>query len=129
MLERDANKKYRLELFAAMVVYIAVLAASIRFARPMPEGTLRTLLLASPMIPIGIAIWVIARHFARIDEFMRLRALENLGIAAAVTAGWTFSYGFLETAGFPRLTMFTVWGSIGFVWMLATWLRCRQTTP
>jgi hypothetical protein len=58
------------------------------------------------------------------DEFMRLRSLEGIAIAAAVTAGLSLSYGFLESAGFPRVSMFWVWGVMGVTWALHTCLRC-----
>jgi len=42
MLERDALKRYRLELGAAMVVYAATLFGSISFGKPMEPGAVRT---------------------------------------------------------------------------------------
>ena len=124
MLEREANRKYRLELGAAMVAYIAVLFGSIYLAKPMEPGATRTLLLVSPVIPLMISIWVIARHFGRMDEFVRLRSLESFAIAGAVTAGVTFTYGFLEGAGFPKLSMFWVWSLMGGTWAAVAGLRC-----
>jgi hypothetical protein len=59
------------------------------------------------------------------DEFQRLRALESIAVAAAVTAGLTFTYGFLEGLGFPRLSMFWVWGITGITWGLHSCLRGR----
>ena len=116
MLERDARRKYLVELGGSMVIYMAVLYGSLILAKPMAEGTVRTALLLTPMIPIGFAIWAIARQFRRMDEFVRLRTLESLAIAAAVTVGLSLTYGFLEGAGFPRLSMFWVWPVMGFVW-------------
>src|SRR5688572_4646574 len=124
MLEREANRKYRLELGAAMLAYMAVLFGSIHLGKPMEPGGARTLLLMSPAIPLLLAIWAIARHFGRMDEFMRLRSLESFAIAGAVTAGVTFTYGFLEGAGFPKLSMFWVWGLMGLTWGLVAGLRC-----
>jgi hypothetical protein len=124
MLEREALKKYRLELGAAMVVYIGVLMGSIHIGRPMEPGVARTLLLLSPAIPLLFAIWAIVRQFGRMDEFIRLRSLENFAIAGALTAGLTFTYGFLETAGFPKLSMFWVWGLMGGSWAVIAGLRC-----
>jgi hypothetical protein len=124
MKEREANRKYRSELFWTMVLYAAALLGSVYLARTMTPGLGRTLLLLSPVIPLLLAIWAIARHFRRMDEFMRLRSLEGLAIAAAVTAGLTFTYGFLESAGFPKISMFWVWGVMGTVWGLQTCLRC-----
>ena len=124
MLERDANRKYRLELSAAMLAYSVVLVGSIYLAKPMDPGVLRVLLLLSPAIPLTLSIWVIVRHFARMDEFVRLRSLENFAIAGAVTAGVSFTYGFLEGAGFPKLSMFWVWGLMGVTWSVVTISRC-----
>lgn len=123
MLEREANRKYRLELGAAMLAYMAVLFGSIHLGKPMEPGVTRTLLLMSPAIPLMLAIWAIARHFGRMDEFMRLRSLESFAIAGAVTAGVSFTYGFLEGAGFPKLSMFWVWPVMGAVWGLHSCLR------
>jgi hypothetical protein len=123
MLERDARKKYQLELGGAMVLYVGVLFGSIYVARPMDASTARTILLLSPMIPLLLAIWAIARQFRRMDEFVRLRTLEGLAIGAAVTAALSLTYGFLESAGFPKLSMFWVWPVMGFVWGLAACAR------
>jgi hypothetical protein len=124
MLEREALKKYRIELGAAMVVYAATLVGSISFGKPMEPGAMRTLLLLTPAIPLLLAIWAIVRQFSRMDEFVRLRSLENFAIAGAVTAGLTFTYGFLETAGFPKLSMFWVWSLMGATWAAVAGLRC-----
>jgi len=51
------------------------------------------------------AVW---RYFRQVDEYLRLQILENWAITAAITFGWTFIYGFLESAGFPRLSMTTI---------------------
>lgn len=119
MHEKRVGKAYMRELIASIVLYTVLLMAAIRWGRPMPEGAVRTLVLLSPMIGFFAALWVIIRHFGRIDEYQRMRMLENVGLAAALTAGLTFTYGFLETAGYPKLSMFTVWmvlcGSVGVV--------------
>ena len=125
MKEREVNKRYRLELTSALLAYIGVLVCSIWLAKPMDEGLARTLILVSPVIPLLLAVWAIARHFARMDEFLRLRSLEGLAVAAGITAALSFTYGFLEGAGFPKLSMFWVWGVMGFSWALYTFLRCK----
>jgi len=116
MLERDVTRKYQKELFGAIGIYMVVLFASLKLEGSIPQGPLRTALLVSPAFPIGLTIWAIARQFRRMDEFVRMRQLEMLSIAAAVTAGLSLTYGFMENAGFPRLTMFFVWPVMGAVW-------------
>ena len=85
--------------------------------------SLLTALLVLPMLGFALMIRAIVRHVARIDEYQRLRMLESLGIAFAITGALTFSYGFLETAGFPKLSMFTVWIVMGASWGLVNLVR------
>jgi len=109
MHEKRVARAYTLELMIALAVYTVLLMAAIRYGRPMDDGWLRTLVLVSPMLGFGLMIRTIVRHFARIDEYQRMRMLENLAIATAITGAVTFTYGFMETAGFPKLSMFYVW--------------------
>lgn len=122
MHEKRVNKAYHRELFGALSLYTVLLLASLHYGRPMPDGMLRTVVLLSPMIGFGAGIWAIARHLGRVDEYLRRQMLENIALAAAITAGLSFTYGFLEGAGFPRLSMFTVWcvlcGATGVVGVL-----------
>jgi hypothetical protein len=123
MHEKRVGRAYRIELFAAIAVYIVLLLASIRFGRPMDDGLLRTVVLLSPMIGFGLMIRSIARHVARVDEYQRMRLLETLALAFGITGAVTFSYGFLETAGYPKLSMFSVWMVMGVSWGVASFLR------
>lgn len=116
MLEREAKRRYYLEMSAVMALYIVTLVGSIRLGESMAPGTGRTLLLLTPVIAVLLMVWVLVRQFSRMDEFVRLRSLEAFSIAGAITAGLTFTYGFLEGAGFPRLSMFWVWGVMGISW-------------
>ncbi len=58
---------------------------------------------------------------------MRKFTLENIALAAALTAGVTFTYGFMETAGFPKLSMFVVWcvlcGAFGVASLVRAWMN------
>ena len=125
MLEREAKRKYHWELGLTMALYIATLLASMTFSKDLEPGLARTLMASLPAIPVLLFVWVMARQFRRMDEFVRLRSLESIAVAAAVTAGLTFTYGFLEDAGFPRLSMFWVWGVMGLTWGVHSALRCR----
>lgn len=124
MREKDAAKMYVRELWAAIALYAVILMLAIRFGRPMQDGLLRTVVLVSPMLGFGVALWAVVRHFGRMDEYIRRMQLENIAMAAALTAGLSFTYGFLETAGFPRLSMFSVWVTMGSAWGLINLFRC-----
>jgi hypothetical protein len=121
--EKRSNGVYLREMGVSIAVYIVLLVGAIRLARPMDEGVLRTVLLVSPMIGFGLMIRAIIRHVARIDEYQRLRLLESFSIAMAITGAVTFTYGFLETAGFPKVSMFSVWMVMGASWGLVGAVR------
>jgi hypothetical protein len=113
---RQVKSRYRREMIVSFLVYFVLLTASIRYGRPMAEGWLRTVVLLSPMLGFAGMIWAIARHVSGIDEYQRKFLLETFSLAAALTAAVTFSYGFLETAGYAKISMFTVWMIMGAAW-------------
>lgn len=125
--EKRVGNTYLRELGGALLAYAVLLVLSIRFGRPMEEGVLRTIVLLSPMIGFCLGLWAIARHLGRLDEYVRRVLLESVALAAALTAGLTFTYGFLETAGYPKLSMFSVWmvlcGCTGLVTAVRSALR------
>ena len=123
MRQKRITNAYLRELFGALAVYGALLVLAIRVGRPLEEGILRTLLLVSPMLGFGLMLWAIARHIGRVDEYIRRLLLESVALGAGVTAGLSVTYGFLESAGFPRLSMFSVWGVMCAATMLACALR------
>jgi hypothetical protein len=124
--EKRTGKAYLREMGFSFAVYAILLVASIRFGRPLEEGVLRTVVLLSPMIGFCLMLWAIARHLGRLDEYLRRNLLESFALAAALTAGLTFSYGFLETAGYPRLSMFAVWIVLGASTALVTVVRALR---
>jgi len=128
MKQKQVISRYKREMLWSLAVYAVLLTGSIKFGRPMPDGAARTVMLASPMLGFVGMIWAIARHVGGIDEYQRKFMLETWAIAAALTAATTFSYGFLETAGYPKISMFSVWmimcGSWGVV-CAARWATQR----
>ncbi len=124
MREKEIAKVYRKELFGAMAIYMVLLFGGNAIAKHMEDGTLRTVVMVAPMIGFMLAVWAVARQVRRMDEYLRLITLESLCIAAAVTAGLSFTYGFLEAAGYPKLSAFWVWGVMGGTWGGIALLRC-----
>jgi hypothetical protein len=125
--ERKAGAAYLRELFGSIAVYAALLIPSIMYGPAMEAGPFKTAVLTSPMIGFVLMIWAIARQFGRMDEYQRILMLETFALAAALTAAVTFTYGFMENAGYPRLSMFYVWGVMGFSWLVIGLLRCWKT--
>ncbi|WP_025138329.1 hypothetical protein [Achromobacter sp. DH1f] len=128
MNQKQAQRRYLKEFGVAMALYAALVAASAYAGAQLEPGALRTALLASPVLGILLIIRSVVRQIRHSDEFMRKTTVEHLAVAAAVTAGATFTYGFLELAGFPKLSMFFVWPLMAVAWIAAstiTYLRNR----
>ena len=122
--ERRKQWQYLRELGASIAIYIALLVPSLMYGPALTDSLLRTAVLTCPMLGFFLMIWAIARQVQRMDEYQRRLTLESLSLAAAITAAITFTYGFLENAGYPRLSMFVVWGIMGSAWGVAGALRC-----
>jgi hypothetical protein len=125
MHEQRVARAYFKEILAGFAVYAILLVASILFGRPMQDGVLRTAILLLPMLGFGLVIRAVARHIGRIDEYQRRQVLETLGLAFGITAAVALSYGFLETAGFPHLSMFAVFMVMAGSCAAITLVRCR----
>lgn len=121
--ERKAGRKYMRELYGSIAIYIALLIPSVTYGPAMDAGIVKTAVLVCPIIGMFSMIWAMARQVGRMDEYQRSAMLETCAIAAAVTAGVAFTYGFLENAGYPRLSMFTVWGLMGSSWLVVGLIR------
>ncbi len=123
MNQKAKNTRYVVELLSALFIYLIVLVIAARFAPNAGSRSLQIVLWLCPLLPIGLVIWAIARHVARVDEYIRQVTLENISIAAAFTAGASLTYGFLENVGFPKLSMFVVWPVMGAVWGMLALVR------
>ncbi len=120
-------KQYARELTTTMVIYALVLVGSITLlshvdvARPW-----RDVIALVPMIPAAATAWVVLRQMRRMDELQRRIQFEALAFSFAGTAILTFSYGFLEGLGYPRLSMFTVWPILAVLWIIGGALASRR---
>ncbi|SHM17542.1 hypothetical protein [Phytopseudomonas punonensis] len=119
-------KRFVIHFSLAITAYVIAVAVSSLTQVLLPEGLLRTLCALIPIVPmIAVAVTVI-RQIRQLDELARAVHLEALALAFVGTALITFSYGFLETAGFPRLSMFLVWPLLAALWGFGAWLGWRR---
>lgn len=121
-------RRYLIELSACIGAYAVVLMLSIVVLVNVTgtTGPVAAVVALLPMIPATAVCWVVLRQLGRMDELHRRIQLEALGFAFAGTAVATFSYGFLETVGFPRLPMFAVWPVMAVLWIAGVWLANRR---
>ena len=121
MSQRSAGFAYVREFGLAMAAYVVVLLASVSLLE-MVDQPVKTLVALVPLVPAGFALMAYLRFLTRMDELGRRIQLEALAFGFGAAGMLTFAYGFLENAGFPRISytwvfplMIALWGIGGAV--------------
>lgn len=119
--------RFFVEFGANMAAYVVMLVASLLIVGSgTVAGTWATILSLTPMLPaLGVAV-AVTRQLRASDELQRRIQLEALSLAFAGTALITFSYGFLENVGYPKLSMFFVWPLMAILWIIGGILSNRR---
>ncbi|MDQ7985251.1 hypothetical protein QYS36_09900 [Pseudomonas sp. G34] len=120
------SKRFVVHFSLAITAYVVAVAISSLAQTLMPPSALRTLCALIPVVPMVVVAVTVIRQIRQLDELARAIHLEALALAFVGTALITFSYGFLETAGFPRLSMFFVWPLLAALWGFGAWLGWRR---
>ena len=107
----------------SFLAYAVTLVVSLRLlAYGIPNDTWRVVISLAPMIPAIFLCLSIVGVIRKLDEMQRQLQLEALALAFAGTALITFSYGFLENVGFPKLSAFAVWPLMAALWLIGVLL-------
>ncbi|EPG35903.1 hypothetical protein [Acinetobacter colistiniresistens] len=109
-----------LELLIAIAIYMVVLIGSLKALNFIDIQWLKIVVSLTPMLPALAIAYVIIQQFKRFDELQQKIQLHALGMSFVGTSLITFSYGFLENVGFPKLTMFVIWPMMAVLWSIAT---------
>ena len=121
-----AHQRFPIHFALAMGAYVVAIVISSLLLANVHGGILRTLSALLPVLPMIAVATVVIRQVRHLDELARLIHLEGLAVAFVGTALITFSYGFLEAAGFPRLSMFLVWSLMGPLWATGSFFAWRR---
>jgi hypothetical protein len=122
------NRRGCYELGLATLAYVLSVIVSNLLQDP-SLGRGSSIAIAIALIPVVfmcLMALAVVRQLRRLDELAQRIQLEALGLAFVASALITFSYGFLETQGFPRLSMFYVWPLMGSLWALGCVLGVRR---
>jgi len=110
-------------LAIGFVVYVASLFISNSIlSHDIESQIIRIMLSLVPMLPAVFICGAIVRSISQMDELQRKLQFEALALAFAGTALITFSYGFLEGTGLPKLSMFVVWPIMATLWVIGVLL-------
>lgn len=114
---KQATRSYLIEFGGAMLAYAVTLVVALLLVEAHPHAPWRYAVVVAPVIPICFALLAVIRALGRMDELQRRIQLNALGFGFGATAIITFTYGFLELVGFPKVSylwvlplMVALWG-------------------
>jgi len=126
-LRRLFMKRYFLELGSSIVIYMIAIFVSTYLLDTIGDASpIRVAIALLPMIPAVGICWVVIRQLRRLDELQRKIQFEALSWAFGLTAVATFSYGFLETVGYPKLSYFFIWPLMAVFWIIGIFVSLRR---
>ena len=109
-------KKYTPEFLFAMLLYVAVLVATRLVLKGAAlEGFALATVALLPALPAVLATYIFMRHYATMDELYKRVHLEAFASGALFVGLASFSLGFLEDAGLPRISL---------IWILPALIAC-----
>jgi hypothetical protein len=114
-----AARAYMVQFLSAMAAYVVLLLLSVYVLQHNPTAAWRGLVAVLPAIPAGVGLLVFVRYLGRMDELQRRIQLDAIAFAAGAVAILTFSWGLLENAGFPHLSLIWVMPLMAVSWGLA----------
>ncbi len=127
MLDQDVAKRiYDRWVWVALIVYSGLLGGVITVMQTYPDAAWRYPVAITPMIPWVFTVGAYVRYFRRMDELHQRMALEAFAFAFAGTALLTFTYGFLDFAGLPRINWWFVWPVMGTLWFIGGFVARRR---
>ena len=111
-------KRYYKEFGIAMGIYIITVIASVNIlTRFDPPQFARIIIALTPVVPTVFVFIAIMRAVHGSDELQQKIQFNAVMFSATLTGLITFSYGFLEGIGFPKMPtilvlplMFVLWG-------------------
>lgn len=117
MNQTQAMRRYLREFFFAMSLYVVALIASVtslkifEFARGW-----QIVISLAPALPVVFVIIALMRLLMNGDELQQRVHLLATTFSAVLTGLITFSYGFLENVGFPKLPTFAIFPMLFLLW-------------
>jgi hypothetical protein len=112
----------QIEFALAILAYLMVLVGTVVVVQANPTAHWRYNLVALPIVPGGIVLWLLVRWLGQLGEIQKRIQSQALGFSLGVTALMTFGYGFLEGSGLPHLNWLYLVPIEALAWGLGTLL-------
>lgn len=121
-----AKRIYDRWVWVAFIAYSGLLGGVITVLQTYPDAAWRYPVAVTPMIPWVFIVGAYVRYYRRMDELHQRIALEAFAFAFAGTALLTFTYGFLDFAGAPRVNWWFVWPLMAALWIVGGFVARKR---
>jgi hypothetical protein len=109
--------RYLQQFFFAVFMYVVTLSASVILLRNFEFGRAWQIIISIlPALPIIFLLIILMRLLSNSDELQQRINLLAVTFSAVLTGLITFSYGFLENVGAPKLPTFAVLPMLFVFW-------------
>ena len=106
---KQAGRRYKIELFGAMALYVAFVIAAKIAARQVEDGALLTALALVPMLPLALAALAFFRYFLNMDERERRISADAAALSFLIGVFTAITLGFLRAFGIFSLEDEMMW--------------------
>ncbi|AJE46311.1 hypothetical protein [Celeribacter indicus] len=120
-------KALRRALLGLLPYPVLLVAANALSSRLPGDSPLQIALVALPVIGCLAVLRAVTDTIRSLDEYQRKQSFEAIVFAFAATALTTFTWGFFEDAGMPKLPTFAIWPVMAGYWLLGgAWVSVRS---
>jgi hypothetical protein len=123
----QATRRYFREFWIAIIAYVAILSASIYGLDHGVSGFARYVVALVPVLPVAGVFVAVVRWLRATDEYQRQTTITAMAIAGGATALINVTYGFLEVAGLPKMSVWITYMLFMAIWLVASLIL--QRTP
>lgn len=112
---KTAAKTYSRDFGLSMVLYVGAILGTNFYLEGQEDSVpqlVAALIALLPMLPIVMAARAVLVFSRSWDELQRKQALEAMLIAFFIVGMGSFSYGFLEGVGFPKLEVIWIFPAL-----------------
>ncbi len=117
MNQKQIMRRYLREFFLSMGTYVAVLILSVTLLNKYEFPRVWQIVISlAPALPIIFVLIALMRLLVDSDELEQRVNLSATAFSAVLTGLLSFSYGFLENVGFPKLPTFFILPMMFLFW-------------
>ncbi len=123
----SARRTYFWQFSLSMIAYVIAIIVSRNYLEAHhPANPARTLVAASPIIPVIFLFLAIVRYVLATDELMRRMIVNSLALAGGATVLLAVTYGLIEGEGFPFISAWWTYGVFMTSWIIAGYFVRRH---